>query len=179
MDGEDLEEFLSKNNLIANQSNQCVFCSIVFGDIPSHKIDENSEAIVVLEINPISKGHSIIIPKKHGKEGSVESKETTTLIKKISKLIVAKLKPKKIEISTSNMFGHDVVNILPVYTDETFNSRRQPARKEELEEVEKLLKAKPKLEKTSKAKTPKRKKSIVKEIVEKFEQKLWLPQRIP
>mgnify|MGYP001598413960 FL=1 len=77
------------------------------------------------------------------------------------------------------MFGHDVVNILPVYTDETFNSRRQPARKEELEEVEKLLKAKPKLEKTSKAKTPKRKKSIVKEIVEKFEQKLWLPQRIP
>ena len=64
MDSESLEQFLSKNNLISGQNSQCIFCSIIFGDIPSYKVDENSEAIAVLEINPISKGHSLIIPKK-------------------------------------------------------------------------------------------------------------------
>ena len=33
--------------------------------MPSTEIDENEEALAVLEINPISKGHTIVIPKEH------------------------------------------------------------------------------------------------------------------
>ena len=72
MDAEELEEFLIQNNLIPDQSQpqqtgqpKCVFCSIVFGEIPSTKIAENEKAIAILEINPISQGHTIIIPKEH------------------------------------------------------------------------------------------------------------------
>jgi hypothetical protein len=68
MDSERLEEFLVKNNLVSGQNNQCIFCSIISGDVPNYKIDENSEAISILEINPVSKGHCLIIPKRHIKE---------------------------------------------------------------------------------------------------------------
>ena len=50
-------EFLKQNNLIKTDGSQpqgqCVFCSIVFGDIPSTKLGENEKAIAILEINPI------------------------------------------------------------------------------------------------------------------------------
>ena len=67
MNDEQLEQFLIKNNLIkpdgSSSQQQCIFCSIIFGDIPSTKIAENEKAIAILELNPISKAHTIIIPK--------------------------------------------------------------------------------------------------------------------
>ena len=178
MNQKELEDFLSKNNLVSGHDSQCVFCSIVFGDIPSHKIDENSEAIAVLEINPISRGHSLIILKKHLKEDSEIPKEAEKLAKKISRRIKSKLKPKRTDILSTTTFGHHVINILPVYANETLSSKRQAANKTELDETEKLLKVKPK----SSMPKPKSKKSLLKkaeETIKKFEEKLWLPQRIP
>lgn len=43
----------------------CVFCKIVSGEIPSHKIYEDSQFIAFLDINPQTSGHAQIIPKKH------------------------------------------------------------------------------------------------------------------
>jgi len=43
----------------------CIFCKIVKGEIPSKKIYENERVLAFLDINPISKGHFLIIPKKH------------------------------------------------------------------------------------------------------------------
>ncbi len=127
MNSEQLEQFLIQNNLIkaqqsdkpvSPQSHQCIFCSIIFRDIPSIKIDENKDAIAVLEINPISKGHVLVIPKKHSE------KVTKSIIKfsgKISKELKAKLKPMNIITSSSNLFGHEILNLIPVYKNETIN----------------------------------------------------------
>ena len=180
MGSKELEEFLAKNNLVSGQDSQCVFCSIVSGDIPSHLIEENTEAIAVLEINPISKGHSLIIPKKHLKEESEIPEEAKNLAKQVEKRIKLKLKPKKIEIIPSVILGHSIINLLPVYSNESISSKRQPAKKDDLEEVEKLLKKKPE-EIALKPKTSKKKSLFKKaeEVIEQFEEKLWLPQRIP
>lgn len=43
----------------------CIFCKIVSGEIPSHKIYENKLCFVFLDINPLNPGHLVIIPKKH------------------------------------------------------------------------------------------------------------------
>lgn len=43
----------------------CVFCKIINGDIPSYKIYEDEEILAFLDINPVSVGHTLIIPKKH------------------------------------------------------------------------------------------------------------------
>lgn len=43
----------------------CNFCKIVNGEIPNHTVYEDSNSIAFLDINPQSKGHTIVIPKVH------------------------------------------------------------------------------------------------------------------
>lgn len=43
----------------------CIFCQIIKGQLPCYKIYENDNFIVFLSINPVSIGHSLIVPKKH------------------------------------------------------------------------------------------------------------------
>jgi len=44
----------------------CIFCKIIKGEIPSMKIFESEKTLAFLDIGPLSKGHSLIIPKHHG-----------------------------------------------------------------------------------------------------------------
>jgi len=43
----------------------CIFCKIVNGTIPSSKVYEDADFIAILDINPVSKGHILVLPKKH------------------------------------------------------------------------------------------------------------------
>ncbi len=43
----------------------CVFCDIVAGEKPGHVIMEDELSMVILDINPYSKGHCLAIPKRH------------------------------------------------------------------------------------------------------------------
>ena len=45
--------------------NDCLFCKIVFGDIPCDKIFESELLIAFRDIAPVSPTHILIIPKKH------------------------------------------------------------------------------------------------------------------
>ena len=171
MDAEQLQEFLIQNNLIKTEGGggeKCIFCSIVSGEVPTNKIDENEEAIAVLEINPISNGHSLILPKEHISDQSKLPKQATELAEKVAKKIKSKLKPKDVKIESSNLFGHEIINILPVYENETIKSERRQTKPEELEELKKLLGVKTKIT------------TIKKPVLKKLKaEKLLLPKRIP
>ncbi|MBT5807644.1 HIT domain-containing protein, partial [Candidatus Uhrbacteria bacterium] len=41
----------------------CIFCGIISGEIPSHKIYEDSNVVAFLDINPVKDGHTLIVPK--------------------------------------------------------------------------------------------------------------------
>jgi histidine triad (HIT) family protein len=43
----------------------CIFCKIVAGSVPSFKVYENSAALAFMDINPLSDGHALVIPKAH------------------------------------------------------------------------------------------------------------------
>ena len=45
--------------------NNCIFCAIGAGEIPSFKIYEDEIALAYLDINPFSEGHVLVIPKAH------------------------------------------------------------------------------------------------------------------
>lgn len=173
MNSEQLEEFLKQDKLIKKskteyaQTPQCIFCSIISGNTKSYKIDENKHAIAVLEINPISKGHSLVIPKEHIASSEKIPQAVFSLAKKIAKKIKTKFKPKDVSMSSSNLFGHEIINVLPIYENETLNSEKYQAKTEELEKLQKSL------EKKQKSKTLKKPKT------KKIEEKLWLPRRIP
>lgn len=181
MDKEEFIEFLKKNKLLNSEQNQesdeehqkinlneSPFRLIVEGKIPSYSLEENKNAMVVLEIKPISKGHTIIIPKKAISKSDKIPKSILSLAKKISKRIKTKLNPKEVLISSSYTLDEIIINILPVYSNESLNSQRKQASKEELEELKDILGKK---QKTKAIKQPKIKKLE--------ESKMWLPRRIP
>jgi histidine triad (HIT) family protein len=171
-------EFLKKNKLIDSSteedelrpinSNETPFRLIVEKKIPSYLIEENKDSIAVLEINPISKAHIIIIPKKPIKDSEKIPSSLFTLAKKISKRITSNFKPKEVSILSSIVLGEAIIQILPIYDKESLNSKRYSASKEELEELKKIL------EKKSKPKIIKKVK-----INKTKEPKLWIPKRIP
>jgi len=46
-------------------SERCVFCAIVDGRIPSHKVYEDERTLAFLDIHPSAPGHTLVIPKAH------------------------------------------------------------------------------------------------------------------
>lgn len=43
----------------------CIFCKIVQGEIPSTKLYEDQKCLAILDVNPISPGHTLILSKEH------------------------------------------------------------------------------------------------------------------
>ncbi|MBN1502251.1 HIT family protein [Candidatus Woesearchaeota archaeon] len=56
---------LSPEQLAELQRQNCIFCKIIAGEIPSKKIYEDEKVLVILDINPGSEGHCLLLPKKH------------------------------------------------------------------------------------------------------------------
>ncbi len=62
--------------------NDCLFCGIVAGDVPSQTIDSDEKTVAFLDINPATPGHALVIPRKHSAdllEIEAEDLEATTV----------------------------------------------------------------------------------------------------
>jgi diadenosine tetraphosphate (Ap4A) HIT family hydrolase len=143
MTPEQVESFVEQNNLVhLGAKGNCVFCLIVEGESPSFKIAEDKENIAVLEINPLSKGHTLVIPKGHLSEVSSTTKE-------FGKIVAERLKvtfsPKEIKIGEKEVMGHAILEIIPIYGDET---QRKPADVTELKKIQQEIKNPPHVEET-------------------------------
>lgn len=44
---------------------ECVFCGIIEGEIPSYTVYEDENVMAFLDTNPVSRGHTLVVPKKH------------------------------------------------------------------------------------------------------------------
>ncbi len=47
------------------KENGCVFCDIVAGKAPAHRIYEDDLSLVILDIHPYTKGHCLVLSKRH------------------------------------------------------------------------------------------------------------------
>ncbi len=83
--------------------NECVFCAIAAGEIPSFKVYEDELLLAYLDINPFSRGHTLVIPKRHS-QGLLDTDEAM-----LSKIIV---RVKRIAAHLVAKLGCDGFNIL-------------------------------------------------------------------
>ena len=83
--------------------NDCIFCAIVAGEIPSFKVYEDEQVLAYLDINPFSKGHTLVIPKKHS-TGLLDTDDETLAA------IVARVK--KVAARIQEKLGCDGFNIV-------------------------------------------------------------------
>lgn len=56
--------------------NDCIFCAIAAGEIPSFKVYEDDLVVAYLDINPFTKGHTLVIPKAHS-QGLLDTPDET------------------------------------------------------------------------------------------------------
>lgn len=43
----------------------CLFCKIVAGELPSQRVDEDELTVSLMDINPATPGHALVIPRRH------------------------------------------------------------------------------------------------------------------
>lgn len=101
----------------------CIFCQIVEKKIPSKVLYEDEKNLAFLDIYPIFKGHTIIIPKKHYHNleeiPEIELAETYKVVKELATLIHKKLKIDGYNILQNNyeaagqVIQHFHVHIIP------------------------------------------------------------------
>ena len=82
----------------------CVFCKIVNHELPSYKVYEDDLVLAFLDINPVSKGHTLIIPKKHFENIFDIDEKTLERIAKVSKIIAIKIKENLDDVLGINVF---------------------------------------------------------------------------
>ena len=76
------------------KDNNCIFCKIANGDIPSRTIEENDLFRVVLDVAPATKGHALILPKDHCRNLYDLPEEAGAAVMKMAQKIALKMKDK-------------------------------------------------------------------------------------
>jgi histidine triad (HIT) family protein len=50
---------------MSDRDPECLFCQIVAGEIPSQRVDEDERTVAFMDINPATRGHALVIPRRH------------------------------------------------------------------------------------------------------------------
>lgn len=72
----------------------CIFCKIANGDIPSKTIYEDDTFRVILDLAPATKGHALILPKEHADDLFELPEETAGAAMRLAKKLAAQMKEK-------------------------------------------------------------------------------------
>ena len=108
----------------------CIFCKIAKGEIPSSKVYEDENVLAFLDISPANKGHTLVIPKEHFETltdipAGILSKMMKT-VRKVSKKVDKKLKAEGYTIMMSNreageqVVKHAHIHVMPRYKTDDF-----------------------------------------------------------
>ncbi|MDD5086257.1 MAG: HIT family protein [Candidatus Nanoarchaeia archaeon] len=107
---------------------ECIFCKIIKSEIPCNKIYEDEKFFAFLDIAPVNKGHTLVIPKKHYKNlldmPEEEIKGYMEAVKKVSDAVMKGVDADGISISISNekaagqVVMHAHIHVIPRFDDD-------------------------------------------------------------
>ncbi len=98
----------------------CLFCKIIAGDIPATKVYEDEHFIAFLDINPVAKGHTLLVPKEHTatiyEVADEVSKTLFPTVQKLQKAMIQAFEPRKIALAVwAEDVAHAHVHLIPRY----------------------------------------------------------------
>ncbi len=106
----------------------CIFCKIIKGEIPCSKVFENEKFFAFLDIGPVNKGHTLVIPKKHYKNlfdmPEDELKGYMEVIQKVSKAVIKGVDADGVNLNMNNesvagqVVMHAHIHIIPRFKDD-------------------------------------------------------------
>jgi histidine triad (HIT) family protein len=122
----------------------CIFCKIVAGEIPSHKLDEDQKTFSFMDINPWTHGHALVIPKAHSRNvydiGDVDLAACASAAQRLAVKMRDRLNCEGINVVQSSERAamqtvfHYHVHVIPRYSDDGLElpAHPQPAQHDEL-----------------------------------------------
>lgn len=128
----------------------CIFCKIVAGEIPCFKVYENDYILSFMDINPINKGHLLVIPKKHFTEAKDYDEFTAgELFKAAVKIENALRKVSNIKLEATSFVMangkaagqevfHSHLHIIPRYIGDNMTLKINRSEKPEADELKDL-----------------------------------------
>lgn len=132
---------------------ECIFCKIAKGEIPSTKLYEDKSALAFLDIKPAAKGHALVIPKKHYHTlldiPHEELKEIMEVVQKVAAAVMSIIKETEgFNVIQSNneaagqVIPHLHFHIIPRKNGDglSFEWQRGESEKSELEKYAALMK---------------------------------------
>ena len=140
--------------LTGGNKQECPFCSMVEGKIPVKKIYEDERVIGILDINPATKGHIIVFPKKHASVLSQLDNDVVGHIFQVANMLstavfdIVKAEGTNIVVSNGAAAGqrgpHVVVNVIPRFAEDkvSIGWNGDKANDEELEELREKITSK-------------------------------------
>ncbi len=69
----------------------CIFCNIVSGKAPCYMIYEDKHSLALLDINPFSKGHCLVIPKRHVSWWHELTEEENASLFSVARIVAGKI----------------------------------------------------------------------------------------
>ena len=131
----------------------CIFCKIVAGEIPSHKIDEDDKTLAFMDINPWTRGHALVIPKEHSRNIYDADPEDLAAMHIAAQRVAQRMRERlgcegintlqsSEPIAMQTVF-HTHVHVIPRYSDDGLRlpAHPQPAEHEELAGLAEELRA--------------------------------------
>ena len=107
--------------------NKCLFCNIIAGHVNAYRIMENELSMVILDIQPYTKGHCLVIPKRHIRWWHEMTDEETTSIFSIAKKTTEKLMiafgPDFVSMTTRGRhIPHAHIHLIPTHSGDVIDS---------------------------------------------------------
>lgn len=131
--------------------NNCIFCKIANGEIPSKTLYEDEEFRVILDLGPATKGHALILPKSHYKNLYELPEETAGNVMKLAKKMATTMTQKlgchgfnlvqnNNEVAGQTVF-HFHMHLIPRYEDDNQRITWKPMEptQDELEAIKKQI----------------------------------------
>ena len=133
------------------KKDDCIFCKLANGEIPSKTLYEDKDFRVILDLGPATKGHALILPKEHAANLGEMSEEMVSsafvLAKKMSAEMMKKLNCDGLNLVQNNgeaagqTVFHFHIHLIPRYLNDgqRIGWKAGKPSQEQLEEVKRLL----------------------------------------
>lgn len=122
---------------MSDRDPNCIFCKIIAGELPSQRIDEDELTVSFMDINPATRGHALVVPRRHARDlleiSPVDLAATAVAAQRVARRIHDQLGADGINLLNSRGAAawqtvfHFHMHVIPRYQDDPLRLPWTPA----------------------------------------------------
>jgi histidine triad (HIT) family protein len=124
----------------------CIFCKIVAGDLPSERVQEDEHTVAFMDINPWTRGHALVVPRNHSPNlyevAEDDLRRTSSAAKRLALRMRERLRCDGVNLLNASepaawqTVFHFHMHVIPRYQDDPLKLPVQPQQAEPAELAE-------------------------------------------